>query len=322
MAAMLAADLFAQSTTSSNAAGQASLRLAKDLVLIRPAGHCQERGAQRPRSAATEADVVAKFSRGQTVTVYEEMTLAKPATNDPARWSRIALPTNAAAWVFAEYVDTNTLKTTRRVNVRGGPGEGFKSLLILDKGTTVTEVRRKRAGFKFCPPPMLSVSWLPSIWRCSPPPRRRLRRLLPQRPMPARPPCNNAPARSRTASHSSGGCGQFHSASRCRRRHHSSRRACAGHKRDCRHDPATAAPTPAPATAPASPPNRLPQRPLLLSLARLRRRRRARSLARGANAGANTRPNASDYSGLARGPLGQPRRLRSQGIQHSGPNRF
>jgi hypothetical protein len=44
------------------------------------------------------------------------------------------------------------MTVTRRLNVRGGPGENFKMLTLLEKGTPVTEVRRSQGWMQIVPP--------------------------------------------------------------------------------------------------------------------------------------------------------------------------
>ena len=93
---------------------------------------------------AFKGEVIGHFPKGAEASVLELFTLRKPAKDEPARWARVALPTNTAVWVFADYIDPNTKTVTaRRVNVRGGPGENYSVVGHLLKGTTVSEVRRK-----------------------------------------------------------------------------------------------------------------------------------------------------------------------------------
>jgi uncharacterized protein YgiM (DUF1202 family) len=126
---------------------------AKDTVLETPMQAKVKNESLNVRDEPTlTADVVARLSRGEMVTIFEQMTVSKPKAGEPAGWSRISLPTNAAAWVFAEYVDAKTMKTTRRLNVRGGPGENFKSLVLLDKGAEVTEIKRAQGWIQILPP--------------------------------------------------------------------------------------------------------------------------------------------------------------------------
>jgi uncharacterized protein YraI len=150
---MTAATVLAQEVKPAPGAPKAGLAFAKDVTLDPPAAATVKNEALNVRDQPdVSADVVARLSRGEAVTVYEEMTLSKPKANEPASWSRIALPTNAATWVFADYVDRSTMTVTRRLNVRGGPGENFKMLTLLEKGTPVTEVRRSQGWIQIVPP--------------------------------------------------------------------------------------------------------------------------------------------------------------------------
>jgi uncharacterized protein YgiM (DUF1202 family) len=149
-----ATTILAQNTNKPAAAKpKAVSAFAKDTVLDSPLQAKVKNESLNVRDQADlSADVVAKLSRGETVTVFEQLTVSKPKAGEPASWSRISLPTNAAAWVFADYVDAKAMTTTRRLNVRGGPGENFKSLVLLDKGATVTEVKRVTGWIQILPP--------------------------------------------------------------------------------------------------------------------------------------------------------------------------
>lgn len=103
--------------------------------------------------ASISSEVVARLSQGQPVTVLEEVTLAKPKVDEPDKWYRIALPTNAACWVHADYVDaaTQTVKP-RRLNVRGGPSEAYSVLGRLNQGETVKVIEDKGLWLRIEPP--------------------------------------------------------------------------------------------------------------------------------------------------------------------------
>jgi hypothetical protein len=119
--------------------------LAKDAVLDPPDAASAKQEAINVRGLpAFAGEVVTHLKRGQTVTVLEQFTLAKPKAGEPADWSRIALPSGAPVYVFADFIDTNTMTVSARtrVNVRGGPGENFSVLARLEHGTPVKEIRR------------------------------------------------------------------------------------------------------------------------------------------------------------------------------------
>jgi SH3-like domain-containing protein len=94
--------------------------------------------------AKINSEVVGHLQKGDTVTVLEEVTLKHPATDEPARWLRITMPTSVKAWVDTSYIDgTNNVVKARKLNIRGGPGENYSVLGHLVKGDTIKEIENK-----------------------------------------------------------------------------------------------------------------------------------------------------------------------------------
>lgn len=87
-------------------------------------------------------EVITKLKKGENVTVLEEITLAKPKKDEPAKWLKIALPNNTPVWVFAEYIDANKAVIPNKLNLRAGPGENFSPIGIMKKGETVKDLRK------------------------------------------------------------------------------------------------------------------------------------------------------------------------------------
>jgi hypothetical protein len=94
--------------------------------------------------AAINSEIVTRLRQGDRVIVLEEVVLKKPKPDEPARWAKIALPTNAHAWIHADFIDPNT-KAVRpnRLNLRSGPGENYSILGRIAKGTVITELEIK-----------------------------------------------------------------------------------------------------------------------------------------------------------------------------------
>ena len=88
--------------------------------------------------------MITRLNRGQVVQVLGELTHKKAKADEPAKWYRIALPTNTPVWVHADYVD-KTAKTVKpkKLNLRGGPGENFSVLGVLEKDAPVNIVQEK-----------------------------------------------------------------------------------------------------------------------------------------------------------------------------------
>ena len=94
--------------------------------------------------AAFNGEVIAKLTKGDAVTVLEEITLENPKADEPAKWAKIAFPTNAHVWVHASFVDaTNKTVLPNKLNLRAGPGENFSVVGLLQKGDPAKEIITK-----------------------------------------------------------------------------------------------------------------------------------------------------------------------------------
>lgn len=103
--------------------------------------------------AAINSEVLTRLKKGDYVTVFEEVTLKKPKADEPAKWARIALPTNSAVWVHSSFIDpANKTVVPKRLNLRSGPGENYSVIGRLDKGKAVKEIETKGEWLKIEPP--------------------------------------------------------------------------------------------------------------------------------------------------------------------------
>ncbi|HEX9045588.1 MAG TPA: SH3 domain-containing protein [Verrucomicrobiae bacterium] len=94
--------------------------------------------------AGLKGEVVGHVQKGETINVISEITLDKPKAGEPAQWAKVSLPASAKVWVDSKYIDpTNKVVTARKLNLRGGPGENFSVLGVIEKGTTVTPMATK-----------------------------------------------------------------------------------------------------------------------------------------------------------------------------------
>ncbi|HEY1661330.1 MAG TPA: SH3 domain-containing protein [Verrucomicrobiae bacterium] len=110
-------------------------------------GHVNVRG-----QAGVNGEVIAHVFKGDSVTVLDEINLKKHASDEPAQWAKIAYPTNALVWVNAKFVDTNNTVTTKKLNLRAGPGENFSVVGVLNSGDSVTPIETKGRWIKIQPP--------------------------------------------------------------------------------------------------------------------------------------------------------------------------
>src|ERR1035437_8910188 len=81
-----------------------------------------------------KSEVLTHLTKGEAVTVIEEITLKKSALDEPSAWAKIVLPANAPAWINTRYIDpANKTVTARKLNVHGGPGENYSVIGLLHK---------------------------------------------------------------------------------------------------------------------------------------------------------------------------------------------
>lgn len=89
----------------------------------------------------TGSEVVTQLKQGEKITVLEEIVHSKPGKDEPAKWFRIALPSNTPVWVNTHFL-TNGAVAVPRLNIRSGPGENFSVIGRVPKGTAMKELRR------------------------------------------------------------------------------------------------------------------------------------------------------------------------------------
>ena len=97
--------------------------------------------------AGLQGEVVAHLFKGDAVTVLSQINLDKHVADEPARWAKIAYPTNAPVWVSAKYIDaTNNAVLAKKLNLRAGPGENFSVVGVIERGATVKPRFQRRAA--------------------------------------------------------------------------------------------------------------------------------------------------------------------------------
>jgi uncharacterized protein YgiM (DUF1202 family) len=112
------------------------------------ANHVNVRGQAR-----LKGEILTRLSRGQQVTVLDEVTLDDSAADEPSAWAKISLPPGARTWVNTNFIDPNTKTVTAsRLNVRGGPGENYSIIGRIERGTTVKEMSTKGDWLEIEPP--------------------------------------------------------------------------------------------------------------------------------------------------------------------------
>jgi hypothetical protein len=103
--------------------------------------------------AGLKGEVVAHLKQGDTVTVLSQINLDKHKANEPAQWAQIAFPSSAHVWAFAKFIDkANNTVLSKKLNLRGGPGENYSVLGSIERGTTVNIIRTKGEWVEIEPP--------------------------------------------------------------------------------------------------------------------------------------------------------------------------
>jgi uncharacterized protein YgiM (DUF1202 family) len=112
------------------------------------ANHVNVRGQPR-----LKGEVVTRLSKGQAVTVIEEIVRNNSAADEPSAWAKILLPTNTHAWVHSSFINqSNKTVLPKKLNVRSGPGENYSVLGLLVRGDAVTELGTKGTWMEIEPP--------------------------------------------------------------------------------------------------------------------------------------------------------------------------
>jgi len=94
--------------------------------------------------AKLKSEVVTRVTKGQTVTVIEEIVRNNSGPEEPSAWAKIVLPSNAHAWVSTAYIDpSNQTVKSKKLNLRSGPGENYSVIGRLQGGDAVKPITTK-----------------------------------------------------------------------------------------------------------------------------------------------------------------------------------
>jgi hypothetical protein len=152
--------------------------------------------------AAINSEVIVRLKKGDRVNVLKEITLKKPKTDEPAKWAKVALPTNATVWVNSTFINpADKTVTPKKLKVRSGPGENYSVLAIINKGTVVKDIETKGDWMKIEAPAEASgyiAAHLLSNEAAAPPPPVVVAAIEPPKPPPVEtkiaPPITPVPA--------------------------------------------------------------------------------------------------------------------------------
>jgi uncharacterized protein YgiM (DUF1202 family) len=103
--------------------------------------------------AKLKSEVIARVTKGQTVTVIEEIVRNNSGPEEPSAWAKIVLPPTAHAWVNKEFINAadQTVKP-RKLNLRSGPGENYSVIGALQRGDVVKPIASKGDWTEIEPP--------------------------------------------------------------------------------------------------------------------------------------------------------------------------
>ena len=91
-----------------------------------------------------KSEVVTRVTKGQAVTVIEEIVRNNSGPEEPSAWAKIVLPPNAHVWVSSTYINTNNETVLpKRLNLRSGPGENYSVIGRLQSGDAVKPINTK-----------------------------------------------------------------------------------------------------------------------------------------------------------------------------------
>ena len=103
--------------------------------------------------AGLKGEVISHLTKGEPVTVLEEIILKKSGPDEPSAWAKILLPANTHVWINSSFIDqTNKTVRPKKLNVRGGAGENFSVLGTLKRGDPIKEISTKGEWMEIEPP--------------------------------------------------------------------------------------------------------------------------------------------------------------------------
>jgi len=103
--------------------------------------------------AKLKSEVVTHITKGQSVTVLEEIVRNNSGPEEPSAWAKILLPPGAHTWVNTAFIDaTNKTVRPKKLNLRSGPGENYSVLGLIMRGDPVKELDTKGDWTEIEPP--------------------------------------------------------------------------------------------------------------------------------------------------------------------------
>ncbi len=101
--------------------------------------------------AGLKGEEVAHLAKGDTVNVLEQINLEHHAADEPSQWAKISYPKEGHVWVLAKYIN-NGVVSTKKLNLRAGPGENYSVVGVVEQGTAVNQTETKGSWMRIEPP--------------------------------------------------------------------------------------------------------------------------------------------------------------------------
>ena len=112
------------------------------------ARHVNVRGQPKLNS-----EIVTRLTKGQTVTVLQEIVRNNSGPDEPSAWAKVTLPPGAHAWVNTAFINSsNQTVKPKKLNVRSGPGENYSVIGLMHMGDAVKPVTTKGDWTEIEPP--------------------------------------------------------------------------------------------------------------------------------------------------------------------------
>jgi len=94
--------------------------------------------------AKLKSEVVTRITKGQSVTVLEEIVRNNSGPEEPSAWAKIVLPPGAHVWINTAYMDaSNQTVKAKKLNLRSGPGENYSVIGRLQSGDALKAITTK-----------------------------------------------------------------------------------------------------------------------------------------------------------------------------------
>ena len=103
--------------------------------------------------AKLKSEVVTRITKGQSVTVLEEIVRNNSGPDEPSAWAKIVLPPGAHVWINSSFINaTNNTVLPKKLNVRSGPSENYSVIGLLQRGDALKTVTTKGDWTEIEPP--------------------------------------------------------------------------------------------------------------------------------------------------------------------------